>query len=273
MSDEQDHRRFFIDLFYAVIITVGLERFYYDFLLKESSHLQSVIFREVFSLHIVNVYAIFNTFLFISAFVWIVTHWVVFHELIKKNPYRNWSKFFVDVILFFVMFLVINTSYMAYSNEIFPWFIITLISWHVIVCFWHLTEKSNRPIWEDLKTHIIRAVLYITIYCSYLNYKYFPILIDSEFNRNVIVFCAGVTIIILNLKRLTHFLGENKKVPMELSISKASREKSGFVKVEGNIIKFVPDDKMIKSVTLNCSVCGCNTKIGFSRPIYIAIQR
>ena len=61
---------------------------------------------------------------------------------------------------------------------------------------------------------------------------------------------------------------KNDSIPKELSVAQAKREKSGFVKVKGTIIGLSPVYNMIKSVSLDCNVCGNHIKIDYPKPIY-----
>jgi hypothetical protein len=53
---------------------------------------------------------------------------------------------------------------------------------------------------------------------------------------------------------------------VELSITKAKREKEGFVKVRGKIIGISPVYNMIKSIDVQCTVCKYNERITYPNP-------
>src|SRR5262249_37171160 len=78
---EEDYRKLLIDIFFAVILTVGLDSFLSDFLIKDENMFFS------------HVWALIDILFFISTFFWVVSHWVFYHELIKKYPYGSgWIK-------------------------------------------------------------------------------------------------------------------------------------------------------------------------------------
>lgn len=157
-----DYRELLIDIFFAIIITVGLEKFLYDFLLTNLHKLSSFDTSSLISIFAVPETSI-NTFLFFAAYFWVISHWVFYHELIKKYPYYNQRKFFVDVTLFSIMFVVISISYSAYDIEISQLFILLVVVWYFFACLWHVADKELRPVGRYVRQHIMRLVTYVAL--------------------------------------------------------------------------------------------------------------
>jgi len=65
-----DYRELLIDIFFAIIITVGLEKFLYDFLLTNLHKLSSFDTSSLISIFAVPETSI-NTFLFFAAYFWV----------------------------------------------------------------------------------------------------------------------------------------------------------------------------------------------------------
>ncbi len=209
-----DTRELLVDIFFGVIIAVGFGNFVENFILngillklKPADLLSpSNIF---FSYGI-----LIDTLFFIATYFWVISHWVFYHELIEKYPYYNWWKFFVDITLFSIMFLLINISYSVFivnednkyeiNNAITSLFILLLAIWYFLSSLWHLADRKLRPVNRYLYRHAKRIVTYSVLFVL----LYVPLLTDLiiPWYQNAIMMGVIVAMIGWNIHRLSKFL-------------------------------------------------------------------
>jgi hypothetical protein len=199
----EDHRKLLIDIFFAVIITIGLEKFLHTFLL---GHIHTLNSFDISTL--LNTFSapeiLFNMFFFFAAYFWVISHWVFYHELIKKYPYYRCGKFLVDVAIFSIMFVIINISFSAYNNAILSLFILLIAIWYFFACLWHLSDKGLRPLHRYLSGHIERLATYLTLLA--LSYDPFSISQDHDWYRYVIMSSVIIAMIVWNVHRLNRYI-------------------------------------------------------------------
>lgn len=145
-----DYRELLIDIFFAIIIAVGFDRFIRDFLLEHIQEISSPLI-------------ILDMSFFFASYFWVLTHWVSYHELITKYPYYRWRKFFVDISLFSIMFIIINISFLADRHEISLLLVWLLIIWYSLACLWHVSDRGLRPLRLYLELHSLRIITYVTL--------------------------------------------------------------------------------------------------------------
>src|SRR5919197_1081556 len=109
-----DYRELLIDIFFAIVIAVGLDRFFREFLIIHLTELKSFDLESIFQVFYTSIR--FDMFFFFGAYFWVISHWVFYHELITKYPYYRWPKFFVDITLFSIMFIMVNISFEVDKN-------------------------------------------------------------------------------------------------------------------------------------------------------------
>lgn len=205
-----DHREILIDIFFAVIIAIGFESFIREFFKPSILHqfhqlssfdLTSLI--KVFSAHEI----LLDTLFFLATLFWVISHWVFYHELIERYPYYNWPKFYVDISLFSLMFVIINISYLAYDKAVTPLFILLIDIWYLFACLWHLSDRKLRPIARYLKRHIWRLVTYSGL----LVLIYDPISIEqiAPWYRDIIMVGTILAMMIWNIHRVSRFVKRN----------------------------------------------------------------
>ena len=158
--NSDDHRKLLIDIFFAVIITIGFEKFLHTFLLPNIDKLDSFDIPTLLSAFSAPP-LIFNMFFFFVAYFWVISHWIFYHELIKKYPYYRCGKFLVDVAIFSIMFVIINLSFLAYDDTILPLFILLIAIWYLFACMWHLSDSGLRPLRRYLDQHIARLLTFV----------------------------------------------------------------------------------------------------------------
>jgi hypothetical protein len=173
-----------IDLFFAVIIGIGIGRNLIDEILLAKAY-------RVLSFEIG---PIFDILFFIVTFFWVVAYWAIYHKAIKSSGgYIGWGKFFVDLVGFAFMGIILNTSFIASDFlpeidegedfdsadgnadfAIFPWFISSIIFWHSLVCLWHLLDFKRNPyrllvdICDAISAHVARIMIFVVILVSFL---------------------------------------------------------------------------------------------------------
>lgn len=202
-----DTRELLIDIFFAIIIAVGFENFVQHFILTEVLKSSSDLFSLTSKFLTTGI--LIDTLFFFGSYFWVISHWVFYHELIEKYPYYNWWKFFVDISLFSIMFLIVNISYSVYStneinNAIASLFILLLTIWYLLSCLWHLADRKLRPVRRYLHRHIKRivtyAVLFVLLYVPLATGQIIP------WYQNAIMMGVIVAMIVWNIHRLSKFL-------------------------------------------------------------------
>lgn len=195
-----DYRVKLIDLFFAIVITIGLSRFFSEIILKET-------FKLYYSFYVP---AFLDILFFIITFFWVVSYWVIYHVAIKDHPYILWRKFFVDVTGFSCMFIILNTSFLVSSSIYFPSFISLVIFWHFLVCLWHIsdfgTKRSRDSIYDALHSHIFRIGVYVSILLSFL---IIPSLLDhisAEIARYIIMIISFSSMFMLSFIKLKAYI-------------------------------------------------------------------
>jgi hypothetical protein len=200
-----DYRELLIDIFFAIIIAVGFDGFVRDFLIANIAKISS----PPITLDIL---------FFFTAYFWVISHWVFYHELITKYPYYRWRKFFVDVALFSLMFIIANISYHTNQHEFLLLLVWLLVAWYVLACAWHLSDKGLRPLKLYLRRHMSRAITYSVL----LFLLYDPLQINVIFSSYQIVVTAAVllSMILWNAHRLMMFTRKDSRYYRYNSVSR-----------------------------------------------------
>jgi hypothetical protein len=181
----EDHRKTLMDLFFAVMLTDGLSNLVNKFILNDPlSTLSDIIsngnqlqpvFQNLSSLIIpppvsnditlsyLSYAATFNLLFFLVTFFWIICHWIFYHQLITKYPYYRWRKFFIDITLFSLMFIILHLSLTAYDRHIFPLFVLLIGIWYALSAVWHFADRGLRPYRTYSDLLVVKSVVYISI--------------------------------------------------------------------------------------------------------------
>jgi hypothetical protein len=201
-----DYKELLVDIFFAIIITIGFEKFLHVFFLQNifkitSFDLMSVV--EIFS----DPSVMFNTLFFCATYFWVISHWVFYHELIQKYPYYNYKKFFVDITLFSLLFVIINISFSAYNGVNANLFVFLLVIWYSFASLWHLSDRGLRPLRRFIVPHLERVLGY----CILLALLYDPLSLEEAipWYRHGVMICVIVAMISWNVYRLTKFLSRD----------------------------------------------------------------
>jgi hypothetical protein len=191
-----DYRELLIDIFFAIIIAVGFDGFVRDFLIDN--------IKEISSPSI-----ILDIFFFFTAYFWVISHWVFYHELITKYPYYRWRKFFVDVALFSLMFVIANISYRADQYEFRLLLVGLLVIWYGLACAWHLSDRGLRPLRLYLGRHALRIITYTVL----LFLLYDPVQINVIFPlyQSVVTAAVVLSMIVWNAHRLMMFTRKDSR--------------------------------------------------------------
>jgi hypothetical protein len=198
---EGDYREILIDILFAIIIVVGSERFVHDFLVK-----------NIENGHVMSPPIMIGILFFFSTYFWVISHWITYHELITKYPYYRWRKFFVDILLFSVMFIAANISFWAYEYKFTLLLVSLLIVWHLFACSWHLSDRKLRPLRLYLKLHTLRVITYAGL-LSLLLFLYGPL----ETNLVILSYPYGVMVTVIlalvlwNVHRLWRFTRKDSR--------------------------------------------------------------
>lgn len=177
---------------------------------------------------------LFNMLFFFVTLFWFLCHWIFYHELIQKYPYYRWRKFFVDIAIFALMFMILSTSYQIYVKDKdgnfkiknFHLFMLLIISWYILAILWHLSDRKLRTLRWHLRAHYWRLGTFISLF--FLSFKWssslvYHLLFESflsyetyeEGVRYVIMVIVMGAIIGYSIKRLTMFIRKNERVSLQ----------------------------------------------------------
>ena len=185
-----------INVFFGGIITIGLNRFLFDFLLPQEPKLYHF-----------DIPVLFDLLFFMTAFFWVVSQWVIYHELINKYPYGiSNGRFFIDIVRFSLMFIILNTSFLAHTR--FFTLILSITIWHVVALVWHLWNREmDLKVRIHIRVHIISIISYASISVVFLIVQPYGIIINY-----VMIIVAIASMILFNAARLHYFLVNPEEV-------------------------------------------------------------
>jgi hypothetical protein len=181
--DNDDRAKLIVDILFAAIIAVGLERFYYDFLLKHERFFSLPDWYNSISYD--SIPAISNTISFIIVSLWVIGVWRAFYNDYKKNPIIQQTKneafaftFILEISLFSVIFIILNVSFKAYESIL--WFISSIIFWLSLYIVWHLLvlRRIKEAGLKSARTkRVYLELLFIVVFILIYNFQaiIFPI--------------------------------------------------------------------------------------------------
>lgn len=184
-----------INVFFGGIITNGLNRFLFDFFLPNEP-----------KLYLFDIWVLLDFLFFITAFFWVVSQWVIYHELIKRYPYdKDNRRFFIDIARFSLMFIILNTSFLAHTR--FFTLILSITIWHVVAFVWHLWNRELKDkVLVHIRAHIKSIITYASISIIFLIVQ--PLFVKPyALAINIIIMMTAIaSMIILNSLRLRYIL-------------------------------------------------------------------
>ena len=141
-----------------------------------------------------------------------MSQWVIYHELIKKYPYDiSNGRFFIDIIRFSLMFIILNTSFLAHTR--FFTLILTITVWHVVALVWHLWNREvERKVSIHVQEHIRSTISYACITIVFLIVQ--PLFLQPYgiiLNLAIMMTAIGA-MIVFNATRLCYILLNPKGV-------------------------------------------------------------
>ena len=74
-------------------------------------------------LYLFGISVLLDLLFFITAFFWVVSQWIIYHDI------RN-GRFFIDIVRFSLMFIILNTSFLAHTR--FLALILSITVWHAV---------------------------------------------------------------------------------------------------------------------------------------------
>lgn len=172
-NTSKDHVAF-IDIIFAMIIGMSFG-FFKDYLVN-------------FSLTLINM-MVFG--LFVATYFFIISDWIFYHELMNKYPYtKDYSRFFIDLVVFFLMFLLTYFAFNARNTKYLIFYIVNVALWHFGVATWHYYAKKEyqymkKEIDKSIVAHIKRFVYFASVAILYFIADQFIV------NENVTYFAAA----------------------------------------------------------------------------------
>ena len=200
----QDKQVALIDIYFAIIITVGLDHFINDFLFND--HLKQLDLFHALNLFY-NPQTLFNILFFVSVYVWLILHWIIYHKLINIRPYEGSPpKFLIDIAMFSIIFLILGLSFYVYSGLTFCIFVLFFAILHVLGFAWFSlpsaskkgqysedAESKNKSLdRHDRSMHIICLVVYTIWLISFV----LTTLLTNAVEKSTIRYAIMVTVIL-----------------------------------------------------------------------------
>jgi hypothetical protein len=173
----EERKKMIIDIFFAGTITIGLEKFFYESLLKETKGIPFL----------------FNASCFAVVFFWSICQWIAYNEAVKKNKTTNGIKlstFGIEIILFSIIFVLINISYIAYNFT--PWFFLSFFIWYIFACLWYLSECTSK---SEAKCKCRKRLRYLI---SYLVVFILAIYLSNVESYHYLIIAGGLVITIVS---------------------------------------------------------------------------
>ena len=224
----EDKQISLIDIYFAVIITVGLDRFINDFL--KDQNIQRWTFSHIWNIlqfhdKINHFPIVLNMALFSSVYLWIVLHWVIYHKLIDFYPYERKIQFLCDIAFFSTVFLILSFSYSANGDVIFSLFVLLFVVLHTVGLVRSLSIRSSSS-WQKLPAdirdilggdrwmHIIWLCFYLILFVTFIT-----ALLSNEINKDDILNTIKIIIIFLVLTfsgiRFTRYMLQKSLIKLE----------------------------------------------------------
>jgi hypothetical protein len=124
----EDKQVTLVNVYFVLILSVGLDRYIHDFLLKNPNILQGIndfttkFFQSpsIQSLSISlsdllksqNAIAVcLDVVFFTFTYVWVILHWILYHRLKGVYPYQQSISFFLDILFLSVVFFMLSISF------------------------------------------------------------------------------------------------------------------------------------------------------------------
>src|SRR5436305_1510741 len=98
MSDpiSQDTREAFITGCFSIFLALGLGQFISTMITSGGTKQE---------------YDLINIISFVSVYSWVVSYWIVYHQLTPISPYKNTAIFFFDVASFTILLFILLISF------------------------------------------------------------------------------------------------------------------------------------------------------------------
>jgi hypothetical protein len=221
----EDHRKTLMDLFFAVILTDGLAKLVSQFILNDSQHivkdyinqnqiitsLNPIIFATDFPNSLFkNPHDTWSLLFFAGTFFWILSHWVFYHELIRRHPYYRWRKFFTDITIFSLMFIILHLSLSVYDPRIFSLFVLLIAIWHATAALWHFADRGLRPIRDETMRHLVKAGVFLVLFS--IAYMFSVGTFHDVLFRNTLMALVILLMVGFNVERLSRFISKKEIV-------------------------------------------------------------
>src|SRR3712207_328951 len=221
VTPSEDHRRAFIStIFFGLILTDGLTAYVNRYVVSLGSpsfdsgfwldQLESIIPIPPNELPISD--ALVNSLFFAVTFFWIVSHWIFYHDLIRRYPYHRWRKFFVDIAVFSIMFIALRLSLFVSDHDlIFPIYVSLIAIWYALCALWHFADRGLRPLRPYSDFLVGKSVVYFSIVLIFIAFG------NSVIDRNgqidaVLMVSVLVLMVVFNIERLSKYISKKEKV-------------------------------------------------------------
>jgi hypothetical protein len=154
---------------------------------------------------------LFDFLFFVTSFFWVVSQWVIYHELIKQYPYGvRYRRFFIDIARFTLMFIILSTSFLAHTR--FFTLILSITIWHVLALVWHLWNRElEADIGIQLRAHVRSVISYGVIAIIFLLVQSFPSYPPYGMIINLVIMAAAVGSMIIYSATRLHYILVNPK--------------------------------------------------------------
>jgi hypothetical protein len=113
-----------------------------------------------------------TTAYFIAGYFFVIADFIFYQFQIVRYPYpqRTVLRFFEDIVIFFLLFLLLNFASIWPSPRTLMVFILLLCLWYLWVMLWQLhVNKQYGRVWTRGITHAVRFTMYMVVFILYMN--------------------------------------------------------------------------------------------------------
>ena len=169
---------------------------------------------------------------FVSVYVWLILHWIIYHKLINIRPYEGSpAKFLIDIAMFSIVFLILALSFHVYTGVTFCLFVLLFAILHSLGVVWfslpsaskkdkHSEEEANEENKSldrhDKSMHIICVILYMIFLVSLISTTLLTNGIVKTSIRCAIISAAILTILGFSVGRSLVYRKEQEEIELKI---------------------------------------------------------
>ena len=157
-KDYTEPFKWFVRILFVVIIGNGFRTFSANFSIDKFIDAPTIVQ--------------FTFFLFFSSgYFFVISDFLFYHIQIERYPYvkgRGILRFFEDICIFFVLYLILHLASIWPNPRTFWIFLLLLGIWHLLVMIWqfHVNLQYDRIRTQGI-IHLLKSAIYFVIFGAY----------------------------------------------------------------------------------------------------------